>query len=120
MTLQPLARHALIALAAAGLALPWYFNLAFFASGGSVAPGEFFGAAFANALTTAITLDVYLAAFAFSVGVAADASGGRPRWLAVPLCFGIGLAFALPMYLWWRSRPSAGVRPATGLARRPG
>ena len=109
-------------LAAAGLLLPWYFNLAYFAAGGSVAPAVFFRDAFANPLTTAITMDVYLAALAFSVGVAADRGLGRARWIAIPLCFGIGLAVALPLYLLWRARPagfSAARSSGLGLESRP-
>lgn len=98
-------RHLLLALALAGLALPWWFNLSYLHGGGSLAPGAFFGAAFANALTTAITIDVYIAAAAFSVGVAQDAAAGPRRWWALPLTFGVGLSFALPLYLWWRSAP---------------
>ena len=41
------------ALAVLGAAAPWYFNLRYFATGGSVAPGVFFADASANALTTA-------------------------------------------------------------------
>ena len=108
---MPLVRAILVLLAAAGLLLPWYFNLAYFAAGGSVAPAVFLRDAFANPLTTAITLDVYLAAGAFSVGVAADRGLGNRRWIAIPLCFGIGLAVALPLYLLWRARP-AGVSAA--------
>ena len=92
-----------LALALIGLVLPWWFNLRFFVEGGSVLPGAFFGAAFANALTTAITLDVYLAALAFGLAVALDAEAGPRRWWALPLTFGVGLSFALPGYLWWRS-----------------
>ncbi len=92
-----------LALALIGLVLPWWFNLRYFAEGGSVLPGAFFGAASANALTTAITLDVYLAALAFSLAVAVDAQAGPRRWWALPLTFGVGLSFALPGYLWWRS-----------------
>ena len=60
----------LAALAVIGLVLPWRYNLAYFAAGGSVLPEVFFRDAFANALTSAITLDVYLSALAFSAGVA--------------------------------------------------
>lgn len=100
-------RALLLGLAALGLLVPWWFNLRYFAAGGSVAPGPFFGAAFANPLTTAITIDVYLAALAFSIGVALDRGAGARRWWALPLTFGAGLAFVLPGYLWWRSAPSA-------------
>ena len=98
-------RALLLTLAIAGLVLPWWFNLRYLSGGGSLAPGPFFGAAFANPLTTAITLDVYLAAVAFSIGVARDTALGPRRWWAVPLTFGVGLSFALPLYLWWRSAP---------------
>ena len=117
--LPRLAHAALALLAVAGLLLPWYFNLAYFLDGGSVAPAVFFRDAFANALTTALTADVYLAAVAFSVGVAADRERAAARWLAVPLCFGIGLAVALPLYLLWRARPSslsAAAGPSRGQA----
>ena len=65
----------LAALAVIGLVLPWRYNLAYFAAGGSVLPEVFFRDAFANALTSAITLDVYLSALAFSAGVALDVAG---------------------------------------------
>ena len=95
-------RHLLFALAVAGLLIPWRYNLLYFAGGGSVLPDVFFRDAFANALTTAITLDVYLAAAAFCVGVALDRTAGGRRWWAVPVTFLVGLSFALPAYLWWR------------------
>lgn len=98
-------RALLLILAIVGLVLPWWFNVRYLSGGGSLAPGAFFGAAFANPLTTAITLDVYLAAGAFCIGVAADSDAGPRRWWAVPLTFGVGLSFALPLYLWWRSAP---------------
>ena len=98
-------RALLLALTLVGLALPWWFNLRYFAEGGGVAPAAFFGTAFANPLTTAITLDVYLAAVGFSVAVARDREAGARRWWALPLTFLVGLSFALPGYLWWRSAP---------------
>ncbi|MEZ5657844.1 MAG: DUF2834 domain-containing protein [Burkholderiaceae bacterium] len=99
-------RTLLLLLALAGLVAPWWFNLAYLGAGGSLAPGAFFGAAFANPLTTAITIDVYLAALAFCFGVALDTAAGPRRWWVLPLTFGVGLAFTLPLYLWWRSGPS--------------
>ena len=95
-------RPLLLALAVIGLAVPWYFNLQYFAGGGSVAPEVFWRDAMANPLTSAITLDVYLAALAFCVGVTLDRDAGSRRWWAWPATFLIGLSFALPGYLWWR------------------
>lgn len=86
-----------------GLLVPWYFNLHYFADGGSVLPQVFFRDAMPNALTTAITLDVYLAAVAFSAWVLGERRVRRP-WLVVAACFGVGLSFALPLYLLLRRR----------------
>lgn len=96
---------ALYVLSALGLALPWAFNLHYFLNGGSVAPSVFWADAFANALTSAITIDVYLAALAFSVWVVRERRVCRP-WLWVLMCFGAGLAFALPLYLARRDSPA--------------
>jgi hypothetical protein len=93
-------------LAAIGLVLPWIYNVQYFAAGGSVMPGPFFSAAFANALTTAITLDVYIAAIVFSLWAFAESqrlSLKRP-WLYVVLTFFIGLSFAFPLFLAMRER----------------
>lgn len=91
-------RRALRALALLALVATWGFNLAYFADGGSVRPQVFFRDATANALTTAITLDVYLAALAFGLWVLAERRVHRP-WAYVLGCFGVGLAVALPLYL---------------------
>ncbi len=92
-------RACLLLLTLVGLVVPWYFNGVYFLSGGSVMPGVFWRDAFANPLTTGITLDVYLAAVAFSAWVAADRTLGAWRWAYIAGCFGLGLAFALPLYL---------------------
>jgi hypothetical protein len=89
------------ALAAIGLVLTWSFNIQFFAGGGSIAPGSFLPSAFANPLTTSITLDVYWAALVFSVWVVASKGEpfAPPPWLYIVLCFAVALAFAFPLYL---------------------
>lgn len=104
------------ALAAGGLVATWYFNLRYFADGGSVAPGPFFASAFANALTSAITVDVYWAALVFSVWALAQRRDPHaPRtWPYVVLCFTVGLAFAFPLYLARRERALRRIgKPAT-------
>ena len=88
-------------LAAVGFVATWYYNGQYLMNGGGLGPNEFFGTAFANTLTTAITIDVYLAALVFSVWVFSDAGRHlvkRP-WCYVVLCFCIGLAVAFPLYL---------------------
>ena len=96
------------ALAACGL-LPWIWNIRYFLQGGSVAPQVFWRDAMANALTTAITLDVYLAATSFAVWVLWECRVRRP-WLHVLACFGIGLSVALPLYLALRAPDSQALR----------
>lgn len=92
-------------LAVIGLVVTWYFNIQFFAAGGSVAPESFFGAALANPLTASITLDVYWAAIVFSIWVVRERhrSGVRRPWLYVAACFLLGLA-AFPLYLGRRAQ----------------
>jgi hypothetical protein len=88
-------------LALIGLAIPWYFNLAYLIAGGSFAPAPFLAAVSANPLTAGITWDVYLAALTFSVCVWQDAPKRKVShpWLFIAACLGIGLAFAFPLYL---------------------
>ena len=90
-------------LAGAGLVLPWIFNLRYFAARGSVAPQVFWPDAMANALTTAITLDVYWSALVFAGWVLHERRVRHP-WAVVLACFGVGLSFALPLYLLLRRR----------------
>ena len=92
--------------AIAGLVATWYFNWQYIAGGGGILPSQFFGAAFANVLTTAITIDVYCAAFVFSIWVFAESKrdGVKWPWLYVALCFSVGLAFAFPLYLAFKER----------------
>ncbi|MDP3628397.1 MAG: DUF2834 domain-containing protein [Hydrogenophaga sp.] len=100
------ANRVLLCLALLGLIVPWYFNIGYVLEGGSFAPAPFIAAVSANLLTTGITWDVYLAATAFSVWLLTDAgtAGVRRPWLYVALTFGIGLSFALPLYLFMRNR----------------
>lgn len=89
------------ALAAAGLITTWYYNLQYLAGGGGLLPHQFFGTAFANVLTTAITIDIYISALVYSLWLVIDSgrTGVRWPWLYVVLCFCAGLAFSLPLYL---------------------
>jgi magnesium-transporting ATPase (P-type) len=88
-------------LALVALITTWYYNGQYFLQGGGLGPSEFFGAALANVLTTAITIDVYLSALVFSIWVCSDATtiAVKRPWLYVVICFAIGLAIALPLYL---------------------
>jgi Terpene cyclase DEP1 len=121
MTLSKLHERAYFGLALVGLLLTWYFNIRFFAGGGSMAPGSFFASAFANPLTTAITLDVYWSALVFSAwAVAERAEPFAPSpWAYVVLCFAVGLAFALPLYLGRRRQLTRAASPDDSFRSTP-
>lgn len=94
-------------LAALGLLLSWMFYGFHLAKGGSLAPEGFMAAATVNDVSKAITVDVYLAALAFAAWVLQERRVRWP-WLYVVLCFGVGLSFALPLYLAARYAPKPG------------
>ncbi len=73
----PLATLAFLVIAIGGFIVTWYFNLQYLMQGGGLGPAEFFAAAFANPLTSAITIDIYLSAIAFSIWVISDS---RHAW----------------------------------------
>ena len=83
------------------LFVTWYFNIQFFMQGGSILPASFFGAAFANAISTSITLDVYIAAIVFSIWVVSESKrlGLKRSWIYIVVCFAVALAVALPLFL---------------------
>ncbi len=93
-------------LALAGFVGTWAFNAKYLLEGGGLGPSEFFGAAFANPLTAALTIDVYFSAFVFSAWAVRDARrlGIARAWAYVAVCFLVGLAVALPLYLARRER----------------
>ncbi|NOT81594.1 MAG: DUF2834 domain-containing protein [Gallionella sp.] len=96
-------------LAFIGLVATWYFNLKYLSGGGGLEPDQFFGSAFANYLTSAITVDVYLSALVFSIWTFFESKNGNgPKpWLFIVMCFAIGLAIAFPLYL---ARKASGSR----------
>lgn len=87
------------ALAVVGFFATWYFNASYLLQGGSLLPAAFFGSAFANALTTAITVDVYLSAVVYALWVYFERDRGPKPWLYIAICFCVGLAIAFPLYL---------------------
>lgn len=96
-------------LAVIGFLATWYYNGQYILNGGGLMPDEFFGAAFANVLTTAITIDVYLSAIVFSIWVVSDSKHHNIKWpwLYIALCFLVGLAISLPLYLAGREKAIA-------------
>ncbi len=96
-------------LALIGLIASWIYNIRYLLEGGSIAPVPFFTAAFANPLTTAITIDVYCAALVFCIWLSGETRRLQMRraWTYMLVCFSIGLAVALPLFLAMRERALA-------------
>lgn len=91
------AKGALWTLTFLGLVLPWsLYGRHFLFEGGDIT--RFFHDAMANTVTTAITVDVYLAALTFCIWVGWERRVPN-RLLYALLCLGVGLSFALPLYL---------------------
>ncbi|GAB4192003.1 MAG: hypothetical protein Tsb002_21350 [Wenzhouxiangellaceae bacterium] len=93
-------------LAILGLIITWYFNFQYLHEGGSFLGGAFFSAAFANSLTTSITLDIYWAAMVFSIWAVNESRRLAIRWpwIYIVATFTLALAFSLPLFLAMRER----------------
>jgi hypothetical protein len=101
-----------------GSIITWFFNAQYLMQGGGLDPAAFFRAAMLTPLTTAITLDVYWSAIVFSIWVLTDAKENAVpfRWLFIFICFGTGLAVALPAYLGIREKQKEKARSGTNMA----
>ncbi len=107
---------AYLALAVAGAVAPYGFFVRFFAAEGL--GGNFVGALFQNGAAAGFTTDVLLSSFVFWVYLFAEARRvgvGRP-WVFVLVNLLIGLACALPLFLWARERAIAHSGSATRVA----
>jgi hypothetical protein len=91
-------------LAILGVALPWYFNLQFLASGES--PLEFLRAGFANPAVASVTVDILIASTAFLIWMIVESRrlGMRNWWIYIVLTFSLAFAFAFPLFLMMRER----------------
>lgn len=68
--------------------------------------GAFFEAALANKVATALSLDILLASFVFWAFLFHEAKvrGIRHIWIYILANLGVGLCFALPLFLYVRER----------------
>jgi len=104
-----------LVLAAAGLVLPWYQNLAFMReTGGIFDLGAFIAGVNANHAAASIGWDLTVACAAFLTWVVSESRriGMRRPWIYFVLTFGIAFAFAAPVYLFVRDRHLAAAKRA--------
>lgn len=93
-----------LALAALGLVLPWYHNLAFMREAGPLGVGAFLEGAFANHASSSIGWDILAGSTAFLVFMFPEAKrlGMKYPWayLVATLCVAFG--FGAPLFLFMR------------------
>lgn len=95
-----------MAIAIIGLAFVSYYNFLYFSGSTDIYFTTYLKTLLVNHATTALTLDIYVCALVFSIWVWNDSRSLNLKWpfLYIALCFGVGLAFALPLYLAMRER----------------
>ena len=90
------------ALAAAGLVLPWYFNIRYIAEGGSLIdiPAAL-RLAFANPISSSFSADLLVAFVAFTIWSVIESRriAIRYGWVYPLIGLFVGFAFAFPLFL---------------------
>jgi Terpene cyclase DEP1 len=96
-------------LAIAGIGLTWYFNIQFMLQQGSFSLAEYTSAININPAASSISIDIFIAAFAFVFWSFFESRklGMRHWWIYIVLTFGIAMAFAFPLFLLMRERKLA-------------
>jgi Terpene cyclase DEP1 len=96
-------------MAIAGIGLTWYFNIQFMLLQGGFSLTEYTNAINVNPAASSISIDIFLAAFAFVFWSFFESRrlGMRHWWIYIILTFGIAMAFAFPLFLLMRERKMA-------------
>jgi hypothetical protein len=104
-------------LAIGGAVLPWFFFADFFANQASA--GAFVGALFANGATGGFTVDLLISSVVFWIFFFPEARrvGVTGSWVFVVVNLLVGLACALPLFLWRRERALARTSVEAGTAK---
>ncbi len=91
-------------LAAFGLVATWVFNIQYFIASGDISFTTYLRTLLVNPATTAVTIDIYACALVFSIWVFREAKRLEMKLPSayVLLSFGLGLGFALPLFLGFR------------------
>lgn len=93
-----------LGMAVAGFIIPWLFLLDFLMAD-NVAVGLFFRLLFANPVAGAVSADLLISALVFVLFVFIEGNrlGMKRLWLYPVITFGVGLSFALPVFLYFRT-----------------
>ncbi len=92
-------------LALVGLLIPYYFFFRFLGADGLDIP-LLFNQLFANNISTFFTVDLTISVIVFWVYMIGEAGRlqMKNRWLYILATLGVGLSFALPLFLYFRER----------------
>jgi len=93
-----------LALALAGLVLPWYYNLQYMEQGGSLNFTDFMAAAAVNPAAQSLSWDLTIACVAGLLWIFFESKrlGLRFFWLYIVLALAVAYAFAFPLFLFMR------------------
>ena len=94
-------------LAFVGLLVPSYFNVMYVVEGGNLLnPLEFFGHGWGTPAARSITMDLWLAFFAFAAFAVVESRriGMRHGWVYPLVALVTAFSFMFPLYLWMRER----------------
>lgn len=104
---MPIRQLVYLLLAAVGLCMTWYHNIAFMQeTGGIFSLSAFIDGVYANHASSSIGWDITVACIAFLVWMVGEARalGMKRVWVYVLLTFGVAFAFAAPLFLFMRER----------------
>ena len=92
-------------LALLGLLIPYYFFFRFLGADGLDIP-LLFNQLFANNISTFFAVDLIISVIVFWVYMIGEAGRlqMKNRWLYILATLGVGLSFALPLFLYFRER----------------
>ena len=106
-----------LALAVAGLVIPWYYNLQYLEqAGGAFEIGEFMAAAASNPAARSLSWDLTIACVAGLSWVYFESKrlGLRFFWIYIVLAFSVAYAFAFPLFLFVRQGRLESMRDQPG------
>ena len=92
--------------AVVGLVSTWYFNIAFFLKEESINIFLFFKEAYVSEVSTSLTNDIVVVAFAFLFWAGSEAKRHQMKnyWSYPLLTVFVALAFALPLFMYYREK----------------
>jgi len=98
-------KHIYLILALLGLCSTWFFNIQFFLSETDSSMLNFIAQTGTTFPAKSINADITVVAFAFLAWYIPEARSLKMKhwWAFIPLTFGVALAFAFPLFLYFRA-----------------